>query len=133
LTESDTTVLRLANRQLTVFQNPELRVETIVMSPLASQNADYASGLAGGAVFAALASGTIGLRGGARIVHTPKHESTQISQMAFIEGLSHTITPDNWIVALNFSSATAYENVGYALFDGIDSQAGYFDQTRWGW
>jgi hypothetical protein len=133
LTESDTTVLRLANRQLTVFQNPELRVETIVVSPLASQNADYASGLAGGAVFAALASGTIGLRGGARIVHTPKHESTQISQMAFIEGLSHTITPDNWIVALNFSSATAYKNVGYALFDGTDSQAGYFDQTRWGW
>ena len=133
LTESDTVVLRLANRQLTVFQNPELRVETLTVSPLASENYDLETSEPGGALFYSLASGDIGLRNGARIVHTPVHESTQISQMAFIEGISHSITPDNWLTTLNFSSASAYENVGLALFDGVDSQAGYFDLTRWGW
>jgi len=133
LNESDATVRRLAARQIDVFQNPEFRIESLTVSPLASQNASYADSTSGGTVFAYLASGQIGLRGGARITHTPVHESTQISQLSFIEGVMHSITPDNWLTTINFSSAAAYENVGQALFDGTDSQAGYFDLTRWGW
>lgn len=133
LNGSDATVRRLAARQIDVFQNPEFRIESLTVSPLASQNASYVGTTPGGTVFGYLASGQIGLRGGARITHTPIHESTQISQMSFIEGVSHSITPDNWLTTINFSSASVYENVGQALFDGTDSQAGYFDLTRWGW
>jgi len=32
------------------------------------------------------------------------------------------------------SSASAYENVGYFVFDGASGvNAGYFDQATWGW
>ena len=133
LCESDTVVNRLANRQVDVFQNPELRVESLVFSPLAAENADFQTGTAGGSAFGRLAAGQIGLRGGALIWHTPQHEADTIKQFCFIEGVSHTITPDDWRVTVNFSSASAYQNVGLALFDGTDTQAGFFDLTRWGW
>jgi len=133
LNTSDSTVLRLAQRQIDVFQNPELRVETATFSPLAAENTDWETGAPGGALFYSLAVGDIGLRKGALILHTPKRESTETSHLVFIEGIVHRITPDNWLTTLNFSSATVYQNVGYALFDGIDSQAGYFDYARWGW
>jgi hypothetical protein len=133
LNTSDATVNRLANRQLTVFQVPEFRIESLTVSPLAPENRSYDTGTPGGSVFNPMGLAQLELRCGALITHTPKHESTQISQMCFIEGVTHSITPDNWLTTFNFSSATAYENVGLALFDGTDTQAGYFDLTRWGW
>jgi hypothetical protein len=130
---SDSDVLNLAQRQIAVFQSPELRVESVAISAISVDNADFTTKTPGGAVFKSLASGKIALRAGAQVVQTPRNESTQIVQMSFIEAVSHNITPDNWTVALNFSSATAYQNVGLSVFDGTDSQAGFFDLTRWGW
>ena len=133
LNTSDIDVLRLADRQLTVFQSPELRVESVTLSPISPENVDVTTGAAGGAVFKALATNRIALRRGAQIVQTPSHEASQITQMCFIEGVSHSITPDDWTTELAFSSASAYDNVGLAVFDGSGSQAGYFDSTTWGW
>jgi hypothetical protein len=130
---SDSDVLNLAQRQIAVFQSPELRVDSVVISAISPDNSDFVTDTSGGAVFKSLASGKIGLRAGAQVVQTPRNESDQIVQMCFIEAVSHNITPDNWNVSLNFSSAAAYENVGIAVFDGTDAQAGFFDLTRWGW
>jgi hypothetical protein len=130
---SDSDVLNLAQRQIAVFQSPELRVESVVISAITPDNAEFITGTPGGAVFRALATGKIALRSGAQVVQTPRHESDQIAQMCFIEAVSHNITPDSWTVGLNFSSAAAYSNVGIAVFDGTDAQAGFFDLTRWGW
>jgi hypothetical protein len=133
LCESDTTVAHLASRQLTVFQSPELRVESVVVSPLAFENREYGSPTVGSSFFYSMAVGEIALRAGAQVTHTPIHETTQIQQLCFIEGISHSITPDNWLTTVAFSSAAAYQNVGIALFDGLYEKAGFFDVTRWGW
>ena len=103
------------------------------MSPLAFENREYESPTVGSSFFYSLAVGEIALRAGAQVTHTPIHETTQIQQLCFIEGISHFITPDNWLTTVAFSSAAAYQNVGIALFDGLYEKAGFFDVTRWGW
>ena len=100
ITQSDTDVAAIARRDLSILQDPEHRVETLKFNPLDATNAD-------GRLWSALASQSIALRLGALVEYTPMNQST-ISRYVFIEGISHTITPDTWTVGLIFSSATAY-------------------------
>ena len=100
ITQSDADVASIARRDLSILQDPEHRIESIRLNPLDAANAD-------GRLWAALATQSIALRLGALVDYTPMNQST-ISRYVFVEGISHTITPDTWAIGLTFSSATAY-------------------------
>jgi hypothetical protein len=100
ITENDTDVASIARRDLSVLQDPEHRIESVRLNPLDPNNDDSR-------LWVALATQSIALRLGALVEYTPQSQST-ISRYVFIEGISHTITPDTWQISLLFSSATAY-------------------------
>lgn len=100
VTQSDTDVAAIARRDLSILQDPEHRIESLTLNPLDADNAD-------GRLWSSLATQSIALRLGALVDYTPMNQST-ISRYVFIEGLSHSITPDRWSIGLTFSSATAY-------------------------
>jgi hypothetical protein len=107
-------------------------VESLTFSPITPAR-DY-FGIVTDYPWYAVASGSIALRQGARVNHHPKGEASAISRLCFVEGIAHSITPTTWDVALAFSSASAYENVGASVWDGASGvSAGYFGSTRWGW
>jgi len=120
ITESDVDVATIARRDLSILQDPEHRVEGIKLNPLDANNAD-------GRLWAALATQSIALRLGALVDYTPMNQST-ISRYVFIEGISHTITPDTWQIGLTFSSATAYRPQALSRW-GV----GTWGNTTWTW
>jgi hypothetical protein len=137
---SDSHMLRLANRNLILHQNPEFRVDSVVFSAMSSINDAFDASTnthktpKGYKVWKELASGRLGVRRCALVTTTPKYEVDPVVRFCIIEGISHSI-PDSktWDITMQFSSAEPYVGVGTAVFDGIDPQDGYFDQTKWGW
>lgn len=131
IAQDDAHALRLANRDLAIFRNPELRVESLTFSPMTPTYDFYGNVDDWG--WRSLAQGAIALRRGAHIVHNPKHE-TAVDRWCFIDGIAHDITPKTWRTTLQFSSASAYRDVGSSVWDGASGvNAGFFDGTRWGW
>lgn len=118
--DDDTHVSRLAQRDLAILKDPEHRVEGLTLNLLDSNNAD-------GRLWSALATGAIALRIGAQVDYTPMNQ-TLLSRRVFIEGITHTITPDRWTTQLAFSSATAFQPY-------VDSMwgVGAWDSTKWTW
>lgn len=106
--QDDADVATIARRDLAILKDPEHRIESLKLNPLDDNNAD-------GRLWTALASGTIALRIGALVDYTPPSQTT-ISRYVFIEGISHTISPDRWQVGLTFSSATAYQPFGSSMW-----------------
>jgi hypothetical protein len=110
----------LARRDLAILKDPEHRVEAVRLNPLDLNNAD-------GRLWNALATSAIALRLGALVEYTPQNQTT-ISRYVFIEGISHTISPDRWTIQLTFSSATAYRPQAFSRWG-----AGTWGDVTWTW
>jgi hypothetical protein len=90
------------------------------LNPLDADNTD-------GRLWYALSTQAIALRLGALVDYTPQSQTT-LSRYVFIEGISHTITPDTWQIGLTFSSATSYRPQALSRWD-----AGTWGDVTWTW
>jgi hypothetical protein len=81
-----------------------------------------------------LATGLLGLRMGVQVDITPPGESASITRLCFVESIGHRIGADNtWDITLEFSSASAYVDVGTSVFAPFSGADGVWDTSRWGW
>lgn len=117
LNDTDADVLTLATREVGIYQTPERRVESLRFNPIA----------VGGDAWDALSSQRIQMRALAEVKMTPPAGDV-IDKFVYVQGLSHRITPDNWWVDLEFSSATA-------IYGLVDSRwdVGVWDSATWTW
>jgi len=119
--ENDSQALSLARRTVALNQQAERRIESITFRPqgqLAEDNVDAAwTALSASITLRALSF--VGLLG-------PSGNSLNL--FCYIQGISHTITPDDWVVGIQFSSAEGYLGYFNSRWD-----LGLFDSASWAW
>lgn len=120
---ADSTARAVATKDLITFRNPELRVESVTILPRSLVANEYRS-----TGWAALLN-ALHLRRGAYVLfdHRPNAElpNTYVRQVV-ISGISHSITPDDWRVNVEFQSASV---IGAFL----QWDAGTWDNYLWTW
>jgi len=124
---TDDDVVRLIDRELAVYNSPELRVESLTLSPLNPRNTGD-DGTTGSRVWKWLAYNTFRLRQGTFVLYQPPGEPEQVRSDVFIESISHRITPTDWEIKLGFSSATVYARMANTIWNTVN-----WDEAVWSW
>ncbi len=119
--ETDAQALTLARRTVALNQQAERRIESLSFRPHGQPTA-AAEIAAWSDVIQYLT-----LRALATVVLTTPHGVT-MTRSLFVQGISHTITPDDWVIGLTFSSATEYLGYFSSRWD-----FGLFDTASWAW
>jgi hypothetical protein len=119
--ESDAQALKLARQSLATNQQAERRVESLTFKPYGqpTEASDLTANLAlsGGLTLRCLARVSLAIPNGDPLI-----------RMVYVQGVSHTITPDDWTVGVQFSSATPY--IGYF---GSIWDTGLWGTASWAW
>ena len=110
--ETDAQALSLATWEVVRRSVPELRCEYVTVKPRGSVGQFFV-------VFA------VGISDRVTVIRTPVG-GYSFSRDVFIEGVEHTVTPDDWVTTFRFGSATAYDLLGDPVWD-----SGLWDTARW--
>lgn len=111
LHQSDSTSLGLANWTLSHYKDPALRVTDLRLEPSAGNESTHFPHALGRELMDRVT-----------VKRIPQNLGTAINQDALIEGITHTVTPVEWVTTWNLSpaEAQAYWILGVAGFSELD-------------
>jgi hypothetical protein len=120
LCTSDADVLTVATKDLALSKTPEFRVESLTVLPRGESNSAINAPLTQWDMLFGLCQ----LRSGCKIVMDRRFGTslpTTLERYCLIQRINHNITPDNWTVGFEFTSATVLQAMSnpwdYFLWD----------------
>ena len=116
----DPSVLSLAQREVALRKGAERRVDGLVFRP--NMQRTPADTDAAWAWLSKMSMWDL-----ARVVRTPLPALT-IDRQVFVTGISHSVRGSEWVVGLDFQSATVWQSVSSGRFD-----VGVWDSAVWTW
>jgi len=116
----DPSVLSLAQREVALRRGAERRVDGLVFRP--NMQRTPADTDAAWAWLSKMSMWDL-----ARVVRTPLPALT-IDRQVFVTGISHSVRGSEWVVGLDFQSATVWQSVSSGRFD-----VGEWDSAVWTW